>query len=922
MNHSSIISASKLLMRSFCALAFGLISACSGGAMNSSNASSSPANLAASAGTSGALPGAASANVQGVLHGGQSPITGSTLTLYAAGQPASAAPTQLQTATTDAQGNFQFAGFSCSSPKALIYVVAAGGNAGGGNNSAIKLMAALGPCSSMPNPIVINELTTVAAVYALNAFSYVNASQSSSASGGLSGCVDCIPTTSSDMTQLHGNVPAITNGFATAALLADVASGEPAASLPPVASCIAGPGGPAVGEPVNCGALQKLTGIANSLSGCVNSGSSASAQCTELFACATPGATFQTTPTVGCTLPGTVAGAGGGSAVGLTSAITDTLVATLSIARNPGQVSVAGIEASTPHDIVFNPGQSVAPTDWTIALNFTGGGLNSPKLIAIDAEGNVWVTNFQPVGGIGSVTELSPTGAPLSPSTGFTGGGLDVPNGIAIDITGKVWVANALGSVTELSAAGAALSPASGFTGGGLNSPFGVAVDPSGNVWVTNTANNSVTELSAAGSALSSATGFTGGGLNGPLMIALDSNGSVWVGNDGNNTVTELSATGVAISPAAGFTGGGLFDPVGIAADANGNVWLANFGHNSLAEFGTDGVARSIAAGFTGGGVNRPQGLALDGAGNVWTANYLSGSLTEFLNDGVALSPTSGFTGGGLDHPLGIAVDGSGNVWVTDSHANSVTEFIGAAAPTVTPLVAQFGTPSAVLSSIAVTPATILLGVGATKQLTVTGTYSDGTTKVLTAAATWTTSNAAVATISSPGGLAMGVAGGGPVTITASVTQNGQTVTGAAQLTVLLLPTAGLTCYPAPANKGTGTQVWDTQSYCASLIGATTAGYVFTAGTLAFTTDSNGNIVSCQYATSGTFDTDVASAPPVSCVGTIGFGGTLTLHDTGTVTAGQFTGVFSGTQVSGSFFSPSYGPGPGSANGAFSGQQQ
>jgi hypothetical protein len=105
-------------------------------------------------------------------------------------------------------------------------------------------------------------------------------------------------------------------------------------------------------------------------------------------------------------------------------------------------------------------------------------------------------------------------------------------------------------------------------------------------------------------------------------------------------------------------------------------------------------------------------------------------------------------------------------------------------------------------------------------------------------------------------------------------------------------------------------------------VGATTAGYVFTSGTLTFTTDSSANIVKCQYATSGTFDTGPASTPAANCVGTIANGGNLSLHDAGTLTASIFTGVFSGTQVSGSFVSPTFGPGPGSANGAFSGQQQ
>ena len=99
------------------------------------------------------------------------------------------------------------------------------------------------------------------------------------------------------------------------------------------------------------------------------------------------------------------------------------------------------------------------PTDWTLALNFTGGGLYSPQGIAIDASGNVWVTDFYSSAGVnsgnGSVSELNVSGNPASGSP-FTGGGLGNPSSIAIDASGNVWVANYTGhSVTEFVGAAA-----------------------------------------------------------------------------------------------------------------------------------------------------------------------------------------------------------------------------------------------------------------------------------------------------------------------------------------------------------------------------------------------------------------------------------------------------------------------------------
>ena len=75
------------------------------------------------------------------------------------------------------------------------------------------------------------------------------------------------------------------------------------------------------------------------------------------------------------------------------------------------------------------------------------------------------------------------------------------------------------------------------------------------------------------------------------------------------------------------------------------------------------------------------------------------------------------------------------------------------------------------LTSMTVAPANLSIPVAVTKQFTATGIYSDGTSRDLTASATWSTSDAALATMTSRG-VATGVAVGTSV-ITA--TFNGQT---------------------------------------------------------------------------------------------------------------------------------------------------
>src|SRR5277367_6585530 len=127
----------------------------------------------------------AGGQLRGIVHGGQQPVSGATIQLYAAattGYGASATPLLTSTVTSDSTGSFSITGdYTCPSSTSQLYIVAKGGNPGltpGTNNAALALMAALGPCSLHggqltldPNAfLTVNEVTTVASVYALAAF--------------------------------------------------------------------------------------------------------------------------------------------------------------------------------------------------------------------------------------------------------------------------------------------------------------------------------------------------------------------------------------------------------------------------------------------------------------------------------------------------------------------------------------------------------------------------------------------------------------------------------------------------------------------------------------------------------------------------------------------------------------------------------
>jgi hypothetical protein len=599
--------------------------------------------------------------IKGMVHGGQQPVVGAHVYLMAANTTAyGAASNSLLVASstgqgdsiggyvlTSSNGNFSISGDYTCTAGTEVYLYALGGNPGAGANSAAGFLAVLGQCpasgsfaTSVPF-IYMNEVSTVAAAYAMSGFA-TDALHVSSSSTALS-------------------QTGMANAFGNAANLAAISTGAAYTATP-----------------LGNGAVPQSTinTIANILASCVNSNGPTSTPCATLFGNAKSGGSTGTTPT-------------------------DTASAAINIAHNPGANVAALFGIATPA-AAFSPALTSAPNDYTIGIVFsgagaTGAGIDSPIALAIDASGDVWITNggsFPTV--LPSISKLSANGTPLSPATGFTAGSQGLPLSIAIDSSANAWVADEVtNNLTEYSTVGAPISPAGGYTGGGLTSgasPSGVAIYGSNFVLVANLGNSSVAAFNGAGVAQSPSTGFTAGGISKPTALAVNGNAQIWIANQGSGSgasVSKIGPTGLAISPSTGYIGGGLNNPQSIAIDSSDDAWIANYGNSSLSEFNTAGTALSPSGGYTGGGLSRPLSLVLDGTANVWVANAGAGtsSVSEFSPAGVALSPaTTGLASQYLNGANGIAADGAGNLWITNSNASSVTQLIGISVPVVTPL--------------------------------------------------------------------------------------------------------------------------------------------------------------------------------------------------------------------------------------------
>jgi len=588
-------------------------------------------------------PVSASTTFHGTVHGGQQPVSGAQIYLYATGTGYGSASNPLLTSpgyvTTNAGGGFDITNdYSCPSATSLVYIVAIGGDPGiGSNNNLIALMAALGTCQTLKANaattfININEETTIAAVYALAPFM----------------------TSATAIGAPSSNLQGITNAFAEAANLVSIAYGAAYSTTP-----------------ANNGTVpyKEINTLADFIAVCINSSG------TVTGGLSTPCDLVMTPETINGVAPA------------------NTIMAALAIAHNPAH-SVSSIINAIQPDAPFQPNFSTAPNDFTLAVRYTGGGVSSPQAVAVDASGNAWVANAG-----NTVTELSGgTGAFLSGTSGYTSGNLDAPDSIAIDTNGNAWIANCgapcsssanASSVTLMTPSAGNTVAASNFTGGALNGAYALAVDGSNNVWVANALGISVTELNSTGQPQSGANGYTSTFQSSPTAIAIDATGNAWTTSASSNAISELTSAGGAGTN--GYQGAGLSYPFAVAIDNSSRAWVVDQSSNALTVL--SGGSPVAGSPFAGGGLSLPNAVALDGSGTAWVSNS-NGSLSAFSSTGMAMTPATGYVSG-ADLANGIAVDGSGSVWLTScgsyctgtgSDAGSVYQLIGVATPVVTPL--------------------------------------------------------------------------------------------------------------------------------------------------------------------------------------------------------------------------------------------
>ncbi len=572
----------------------------------------------------------------GKVLAGTLPVSGSKVQLYQAGNSgygSASAPLAITAAggysvTTAGDGSFTIpAGYICSAQNAMLYLVATGGTVSGKSsaNAQSGLLTGLGACSNLNSavPLIVNEVTTVATAWTLAPFT--------GSGGGSFQNYQYIGSSSGN----YGS--GLANAFATINNLVDITTGL-ALQTTPAGGGFTPPGG---SSEVYDGAVPvaEINTLADAIDTCAatTGGLPGDGSACDLF--------FQASDV------NPVGGIGTSS-----NAPSSILQAVLEVAKYPSKTGINVGNASNPvtgtplYALVFNQIASggtlpfptvlsAPPTDWSIALSYSGGGLEGvmtakagPSAMAIDAVGNLWIANRS----ISSVTKLSNLGAFLSPY-----------------------------------ASGSTLATAGGFKGAGVNRPLQIAIDPYGSAWTLNN-DSSLSEGTTSCLSATSLNPFCGSGSfpyagvsgNVGAGLAIDGTGNVWVADKDNSGA-----------------GGDVAEYAGFYSCQNGSVCAAGGMQVSEGELIGDFTNLNAVGDSIDTQPANPQSLAIDGKDNVWVldqANYAAAVLSgkngslELVDHGDQYALNSGqspdpvLTSSPYQWGHTLAFDSAGNTFIPD----------------------------------------------------------------------------------------------------------------------------------------------------------------------------------------------------------------------------------------------------------------
>ena len=216
-------------------------------------------------------------------------------------------------------------------------------------------------------------------------------------------------------------------------------------------------------------------------------------------------------------------------------------------------------------------------------------GFNSPRGIAFDASGNLYISDQSAVRN-NSIKKITPSG---NVST-FVSGLADPVYGLAFDASGNLFAANYFANNIEK------ITPSGNVSifVSGLNRPYGLAFDASGNLFesdflAADLSSGSVNKITPSGNV---STFFSESStiLSALTALAVDPSGNLFVGDVGKERITKISSIGAISSFATGLS------PQSLAFDASGNLFVEDGKNNSIKKIAPSGSASTFVPGING----------------------------------------------------------------------------------------------------------------------------------------------------------------------------------------------------------------------------------------------------------------------------------------------------------------------------------
>ena len=298
----------------------------------------------------------------------------------------------------------------------------------------------------------------------------------------------------------------------------------------------------------------------------------------------------------------------------------------------------------------------------------------SPRHLALDAQGNLFVTDFgndiiRKVTSAGIVSTFTGTPDVVGTNDGPADTALfNLPHGIALDGAGNIFVTDLStnykgGTIRKITPGGFVTTIAGQQNISGTNdgaggnalfaAPWGIAVDAAENVFVSDsTTIRKLTSADGTNWLVTTIAGLPGvpGKVDGtnsdarfyyPDGLAIDGAGRIFVDDEFNGLIREMSPSGTnwVVSTIGQFSQ--MPGPSALALGTNDNIYLAGQGEPVIFE--------------------------MTGAGTNWMQTVIAGRNVaiagEGTNDGTGITAR-------FDSPHGIALDKNGNLFVADEYGN------------------------------------------------------------------------------------------------------------------------------------------------------------------------------------------------------------------------------------------------------------